>query len=102
MKKNRYDSKNTSDNLRGGRDISLTESGGLYGEDPTPGLNAYKQSMGPNTIPIKTREKDFAPQRQNPMDTILDRKKPQRPTTSKVNRKKNRYDTNKKNVLGHY
>lgn len=99
MKDNQYESASPS-GKKVGKKISLTEAPGVYGRNPDPGLEDYKQSMGKDTLPIKFGEDPNFRSRPNPMETQIKRGKASKPTTTKMNRGKNRYETNKKNVVG--
>lgn len=98
-KNNQYESASPS-GKKVGRKVSLTEAPGTYGRNPDPGLDAYPQSTGPNTIPVKFGENPNFRSRPNPMQTQITRGRATKPTTTKMNRSKNRYETNKKNVVG--
>jgi hypothetical protein len=98
-KKNTYDTPGPSRPLGG--EISLTEAPGVYGTNPDPGLREYKQSMGKDTLPIKFEEGNLGARNPNPMETQIKRATAAEPTTSKVNKTPNRYESAiKKNVIG--
>lgn len=99
MKGNTYESASPSAK-KVGRKVSLTEAPGTYGTNPDPGLAEYKQSMGKDTIPVKFAEDPNFRSRPNPMETQITRGRATKPTTSKINKSKNRYETNKKSVVG--
>ena len=98
MKDNKYDGASPSDK-KVGRKITLTDAPGVYDRNPDPGLSEYGHSKGPNTLPIKFAEPDYAPNKNNPMESLRSGKAP-KPTSSRINKSKNRYETNKKSVVG--
>lgn len=99
MKSNQYESASPS-GKKVGRKVSLTEATGVYDRNPDPGLSEYAHSKGKDTLPIKFGENPNFQSRPNPMETQISRGRATKPTTTKMNKSKNRYETNKKNVVG--
>lgn len=99
MKENKYSEDSPSSKMKG-RKISLKDAAGVYDENPDPGLRQYKHSMGKDTLPIKFEEPDFRTS-PNQMETQIKRGRASKPTTSRVNNSKNRYEGPvKKKVMG--
>jgi len=98
MKDNKYDGGSPS-GKKVGKKISLTDAPGVYDRNPDPGLSEYQHSKGPNTLPIKFSEPEYTPNKKNPMESMRSGKAP-KPTSSRINKKPNRYESNKKTVIG--
>lgn len=98
MKDNMYDGASPS-GKKVGRKVSLTEAPGVWDKNPDPGLSEYGHSKGPNTLPIKFAEPDFGNAKKNVYESMRSGKAP-KPTSSRINKTKNRYETNKKTTMG--
>jgi hypothetical protein len=99
MKDNQYSDASPS-GKKVGRKVSLTESPGTYGKNPDPGWDQYPQSRGPNTIPVKFGENPNFRRTPNPMETQIKRGTASKPTTTKLNNSKNRYENTVKKGVG--
>lgn len=85
----------------GRKSSSISKMGvtGVYGANPSPSLSEYKQSMGPDTIPLKFAETKgdgigSAKRQTNAMRTnVTDRKKAPAISGATIMKGKNRYRT---------
>lgn len=107
MKKNNYDraSGNASPFKK---EVNLTEANGVYGHNPDPAVSEYKQSTGPDTIPVKFAEPQ--PVSKAPSNLVMGANgqesgnKAKIPTSSRANKSKNTYNSasDNKGRMGHY
>lgn len=97
MKQNTYDGASKMSDAS--KKMSLTAAPGTYDKNPDPGLSQYGHSMGPNTIPMKFAEPDFGNAKKNVYESTRSGKAP-KATSSRINKTKNRYETNKKTTMG--